>query len=116
MGKRHTAAEVAAMLDQAEGMAVQGKLHGNIAKALGVSLMTYHRWRKARAASRSAPPLAEADRISALSKRDHVRRIGELHLENSRLRHLVAELLLEKMKLEENLQGSGTNHRTVGRG
>ena len=116
MRKRHTETEIAAMLDQAQEMAVQGKLHGDIAKALGVSLMTYHRWRKARAASRSAQPLAGASRIDALAKRDEVKRIGELKVENSRLRSLVADLLLEKMKLEESLQASGASHRMVGRG
>ena len=104
------------MLDQAQEMAVQGKLHGDIAKALGVSLMTYHRWRKARAASRSAPPLAQFNRIDALAPRDQVKRIAELQLENSRLRSLVADVLLEKMKLEESLQASGANHRMAGRG
>ena len=114
MRKRHTETEIAAMLDQAQEMAVQGKLHGDIAKALGVSLMTYHRWRKARAASRSAPPLVEVNRVDVLSKRDEVKRIGELKLENSRLRDIVADLLLEKMALEESLRGNGAVHRMVG--
>jgi hypothetical protein len=116
MKKRHTEEEIAAKLDQAQEMAVQGKLHGDIAKALGVSLMTYHRWRKARAASRSAPPLVEVNQIDALTTRDQVKRIGELKLENSRLRTLVADLSLEKMKLEESLRGSDANHRMVRRG
>jgi transposase-like protein len=114
---RHTEAEIASLLDQAQEMAVQGKSHGDIAKALGISLMTYHRWRKARAASRPAPPPVEADRTDApTTTRDQVRRISELQLENSRLRRLVADLLLEKMKLEETLQRGGANHRMVEQG
>src|SRR5712691_1648751 len=110
MRKRHTEAEIAILLDRAQEMADQGKLHGDIAKSLGVSVMTYHRWRKARAASRPAPPLGEANRIDALTKRDEVKRIGELKLENSRLRDIVADLLLEKMALEESLRGNGAIH------
>ena len=100
--QRHSEAEIAAKLDQAKEMAAHGTRHGDIAKALGVSLMTYHRWRKARAASRSAPPLVEANRINALTARDQGKRIGELRLENSRLRSLIADLLLDKMKVLES--------------
>jgi len=111
--QRHTEAEITAKLDQAGAMAGQGMRHGDIAKALGVSVMTYHRWRKARAVPRVVD---EADQADAVSKRDQVKRIGELHLENSRLRRLVADLLLEKMKLEESLGGSSANRRLAGRG
>jgi putative transposase len=116
MRKRHTEAEITAMLDQAREMAVQGKLQGDIAKSLGVSLMTYHRWRKARGASRLASPSVEAQRINPAIKRDRLNQVGELQLENSRLRHLLADLLLEKMKLEETLRGSGAIQRMVGPG
>ena len=116
MRKRHTEAEITAMLDQAREMAVQGKLQGDIAKSLGVSLMTYHRWRKARGASRLASPSVEAQRIDPAIKRDRLNQVGELQLENSRLRHLLTDLLLEKMKLEESLRGSGAIQRMVGPG
>ena len=111
--QRHTEAEIAAKLDQAGNMAVQGMRHGDIAKALGVSIMTYHRWRKARAAPRLVDETGQAD---ALNTRNQVKRIGELHLENSRLRRLVADLLLEKMKLEESFLESGAKRRMAGRG
>ena len=114
MRKRHTEAEIAVLLDRAQEMKDQGKLHGDIAKALGVSLMTYHRWRKARAEHRSSSPFVEANRIDALTKRDEVKRIGELKLENFRLRDIVADLLLEKMALEEGLRGNGAIHRMAG--
>jgi putative transposase len=116
MRKRHTEAEITAMLDQAQAMAVQGKLQGDIAKSLGVSVMTYHRWRKARAANRSASPRVEAHRIDPAITRGRLNEVGELRLENSRLRHLVADLLLEKMKLEESLRGRGATQRMAGRG
>ncbi len=64
MNKRHTEAEITVLLDQAQEMADQGTLHGDIAKSLGVSLMTYHRWRKARGASRPASLAAEGHGFS----------------------------------------------------
>jgi putative transposase len=115
MRKRHKEAEITAMLDQAQAMAVQGKLQGDIAKSLGVSVMTYHRWRKARAANRSASPGGDAHRIDPAITRGRLSEVGELRLENSRLRTIVADLLLEKMKLEESLPGSGAIQRMAGR-
>jgi putative transposase len=57
--KRHTAEEIGVKLHQAEEMAREGKFQGEIARALGISVMTYHRWRKARqslpAVSTTAP-------------------------------------------------------------
>lgn len=98
--KKHTSAEIAAKLAQARQMAAQGKLQADIAKALGVSVMTLHRWRKlsieahpARATTSQLPQLAQ-DQTQA-------DQIEELQLENSRLRRLATDLLLEKMKLEE---------------
>ena len=44
--KRHSAAEISAKLEQAQALAAAGKLQSEIAKALGVSIMTLHRWRK----------------------------------------------------------------------
>jgi len=104
MRKRHEKAEIAAKLDLAEQMAAQGTLHADIAKHLGISIMTYHRWRKARGTMVStAQSPAEINRNDVLNECALVKRNDELQLENSRLRHLVAELLLEKMKVEERL-------------
>ena len=99
---RHTESEVAAKLATAEGMAAQGVLHREIAKLLGISVMTYHRWRKARALSASARDIAGAH--SSVG-REQTNRITDLQIENSRLRTLVNHLLLEKVKLTERLRG-----------
>jgi putative transposase len=88
MVTKHTRAEIAAMLAQASDMAAKGKLQNEIADTLGISVMTLHRWRKA-----TSPHEEEVDQSQ---------RISELQLENSRLRRLVTNLLLEKMKLEED--------------
>jgi putative transposase len=103
--QRHSVAEVAAKLEAADAMSAQGKLHGEIAKQLGVSVMTYHRWRKARESSQFAvrPPSSAGEAEMNASPTEQSRRISELQLENSRLRRLVTDMLLEKMKLEESV-------------
>jgi len=114
---RHTEPEIAAKLAIAGEMAAQGKLHGDIAKSLGISLMTYHRWRKAHGTLvRSTAGLAgDAEPADMPIDREHMNRIRDLQLENSRLRRLVTDLLLEKVKLEEELDGSASNRKAVGR-
>ena len=98
---KHTKAEIAALLAEASEMAAQGKLQSEIADTLGISVMTLHRWRKA------TPPLHLAShseqQIGHFEEEvDQSQRISELQLENSRLRRLVTDLLLERMKLEED--------------
>jgi putative transposase len=113
---RHTESEIATKLAIAEEMAAQGRIHGDIAKSLGISLMTYHRWRKARVKSVHAVPQRSRDRQRTDNpiEREQMSQIRELRLENSRLRNLVTDLLLEKVKLEESLNGSDPAHRMVG--
>jgi transposase-like protein len=86
--KRHSNMEISTKLAHANDLATQGKLQSEIARALGVSVMTLHRWRTREA--------SEPDRT-----RGRGDRIAELELENSQLRRLVTDLLLEKIKLEE---------------
>lgn len=114
--QRHTAAQVAAKLAMADEMAAQGRLHGDIARSLGVSLMTYHRWRKARGAIARPAPRPVIDVVPAAAAEDYrqASQIRELQHENSRLRRLVADLLLEKVKLEEDLRGNAFNRHTAG--
>jgi putative transposase len=113
--QRHTASEIATKLAMADDMAAQGRLQGDIAKSLGVSVMTYHRWRKAREAlPRIAPrPAADMERVDAPTGREQTNQIRELQLENARLRRLVTDLLLEKVKLEEGLKAGPSNRRTL---
>ncbi|MGA2126753.1 MAG: transposase [Xanthobacteraceae bacterium] len=121
MKKRHSPDEIAAKLLQADAWSAQGKLHGDIAKGLGVSLMTYHRWRKARPEPADrAPPPATGRKAAALlaapaavlaAPADQAAYIADLRLENSRLRRLVTDLLLEKVQLEEVLQEGAPRRR-----
>src|SRR3981189_402298 len=100
--KKHLRAEIATKLAQASDLATQGKLQSDIARTLGVSVMTLHRWRKA--PSGPHPALVSAHNAEHDPTRDESDRISELQLENLRLRRLVTDLLLEKIKLEEAAQ------------
>ena len=80
--RRHSKAEIAALLAKANAMAAQGKTQNEIADALGISVMTLHRWRKVLATGenkQSAP--VQSDETDQLQQR-----ISELQLENLRLR------------------------------
>src|SRR5215831_14195447 len=97
--KRHSKVEIATKLAQANDLAGQGKPQSEIARTLGVSVMTLHRWRKAPPGPQPVHEAGQPDRT--LSGND---RVAQLQLENSRLRRLVTDLLLEKIKLEETAQ------------
>jgi putative transposase len=114
---RHTESEIAAKLATADQMAAHGVLHRDIAKSLGISLMTYQRWRKARRVSACSVPRSAADAERAALPIDHEEssQISELKIENSRLRRLVADLLLEKLELQESLQGGPADGRLIER-
>ena len=100
--QRHSAAEISSKLQQADEMSAQGKLNREIVRTLGISAMTYHRWRKMRSVMPSVPVGERA--VPGLSH-ERASRIQELELENTRLRRLVADLMLEKCGLEDALKG-----------
>ena len=66
--------------------------------------MTYHRWRKARTTAEQVPGAGDRQSRSAAGHETHTARARELEVENQRLRRLVTDLLLEKLRLEEALQ------------
>ena len=105
--KRHSRVEIASKLAQANDLATQGKLQSEIARTLGVSVMTLHRWRKAPPGPRPAL-VATHEAGQPYRMRRGGDRIAELQLENSRLRRLVTDLLLEKIKLEEAAQSQSS--------
>src|SRR5262249_57667262 len=82
---RYSRAEIATKLAQANELATQGKSQSEIARTLGVSVMSLHRWRKAPPGPQPAlvaiPEAREPDRTRGADDR-----IAELQLENSRLR------------------------------
>jgi putative transposase len=116
--KRHDADEIAAKLGQADILARGGQTQSEIARALGISVMTFHRWRKARLSSPNEP-LAVVRTLGQLVSGSHLQtpdrnaRITELQLENTRLRRLVTDLLLEKMRLEDERQELRANNAEI---
>lgn len=104
--KKHSHEEILLKLARADELARAGNSQMEIGKALGVSVMTLHRWRKRslRQTNAAHPQGGELeDRSSPGSPRmDDMRRVlDELTLENQRLRKIVADLLLDKMSKEE---------------
>jgi putative transposase len=101
--KRHSRAEISAKLQQANALLAQGKRQKDVASALGISVMTFHRWRKAQTEHGESKSIAlsHAGELESVPEQDTRERIAELQLENSRLRRLVTDFLLEKIKLQE---------------
>jgi hypothetical protein len=107
--KRHTREEIATKLGEAAAFAAEGRTQREIAQALGVSVMTFHRWRKAQPQMlQSRVPVEPEPRriipIANLSEVQRRGRIADLQLENTRLRRLVTDLLLEKMRIEDDAE------------
>ena len=108
VGKRHASGEITAKLAQANELAAKGKTQREISKALGVSIMTYHRWKKMVNADEpavvlrgTAPEIRPGSKSSDASSDEMIKR---LELENSQLRRLVTDMLLDKLKLEDELR------------
>ncbi len=89
-GKRLTAEEIVAKLRQIEVLNSQGKTVAEAVRAIGVTEVTYYRWRK---------------EYGGL-KGTQVKRLKELEAENTRLRRAVSDLTLDKMILAEAARGN----------
>ena len=130
-GTKHSPAEIAAKLRQADELAAQGKRRSEILRALGISPMTYHRWRKDRSSASPPPPEPRAPTASdapaaggpskidaasfaALSPREQISVFQDLQRENIRLRELFTDALLEKIKLEEEFRALRAAQATQG--
>ena len=87
--KRPRPEEVVAKLRQADEALAKGTPIAEVARSLGVSEVTLHRWR------------AEYGAMD----RDAVRRMKELEKENARLKRLVAEKELDILILKEVAKG-----------
>ena len=89
-GKRLTGEEIVAKLRQVDVLSSQGKTVADAVRAIGVTEVTYYRWRK---------------EYGGL-KGDQVKRLKELEAENARLRRAVSDLTLDKMILAEAARGN----------
>ncbi len=83
--KRHRPEEIVAKLRETDEALAQGKSLDDVAKSLGVSLMSLHRWRTEYGST----------------DRDAVKRLKELERENGRLKRLVADQALDIQILKE---------------
>jgi putative transposase len=88
--KRHTAEEIVAKLRQVDVLSAQGRPIADAIRAIGVTEVTYYRWR---------------NEYGGL-KGDQVKRLKELESENARLRRAVSDLTLDKQILREAAKGN----------
>lgn len=87
--KRHTPEEIIKKLREAEGLIAVGKGVDGAARAIGVSVATYQRWKSHYGGV----------------KKDALKRLRELEKENARLKRAVADLTLDKAILKEIAEG-----------
>ncbi len=87
--KRHRPEEIVAKLREVDEALSQGKTLEDVAKSLGVSLMTLHRWRTEYGST----------------DRDAVKRLKELERENGRLKRMVEDQTLDIQILKEVAKG-----------
>ena len=88
--KRYKPEEIVSLLRQAEVLHGQGMSMADAIRQLGISEVTYYRWRK------------EYGEMSG----DQLRRLKELEKENERLRRAVSDLTLDKQILKEAARGN----------
>jgi len=88
--KRHKPEEIVAKLRQVDVLVSQGHAVADAVRTIGVTEVTYYRWRQ---------------EFGGL-KSDQVKRLKDLEAENARLRRAVSDLPLDKMILAEAAKGN----------
>jgi putative transposase len=88
--KRYRPEEIIAKLREAEVLLGQGNKVPEVVKAIGISEVTYYRWRK----EYGGMDVSQAKRLK------------ELERENARLRQAVSDLTLDKLILKEAARGN----------
>ena len=88
--KRYRPEEIIAKLREADVLLGQGRTVAETIRALGISEVTYYRWRKAYGGMNVS----------------QAKRLKELEAENTRLRRAVSDLTLDKMILAEASKGN----------
>lgn len=116
VGRRHASEEISAKLAQAHELAAKGKTQREISKALGVSIMTYHRWKKMLKTSETLEGNGSGkteSRLRASNDAGFAETIKRLELENAQLRRIVTDMLLEKVKYEDELRARQAPQRRL---
>ena len=88
--KRYSPEQIIAMLREAEVKISQGMAVGEVSRQLGIAEQTYYRWRK---------------EYGGL-KTTQARKMKDLEKENTRLKKAVTDLTLDKLILQEALEGN----------
>jgi len=88
--KRYKAEEIVSKLRQVDVLVAQGTAVADAVRSIGVTLVTYYRWRR---------------EYGGLQM-DQVKRMKDLELENQRLRKAVSDLTLDKLILAEAAKGN----------
>ena len=88
--KRHHAEEIVAKLRQVDVLTSQGQSVADAVRSIGVTEVTYYRWRREYGGLRS----------------DQVKRLKALETENARLRKAISDLTLDKLILQEAARGN----------
>jgi putative transposase len=88
--KRHKPEEIFAKLRQVDVLTSQGQSVAEATRSIGVTEVTYYRWRQEYGGLKS----------------DQVKRLKDLEAENARLRKAVSDLTLEKLILKEAASGN----------
>jgi putative transposase len=101
--KRHDLQEISTKLRLADDMMKDGTSQKDACKSLGISVMTFHRWRKLATLTDTLASVTDETEATVANGIEHLSQIGDLKLENHRLRRIVSDLLLEKMKVQEAL-------------
>ena len=89
-GRDHKPEEIVAKLRQVDVLTSQGQNIADAIRSIGVSEVTYYRWRQEYGGLKS----------------DQVKRLKELETENTRLRRAVSDLTLDKLILQEAARGN----------
>ena len=90
MKKTYSESQIVAKLRQAEQLKAEGKTVAQILKELGISSVTYYRWK---------------NQYQGMDK-DAVKRLKELEKENEKLKRLVADKELDILMLKEISKGN----------
>jgi transposase-like protein len=88
--RRHTPDEIISKLRQVDVLVAQGTPVADAIRAIGVTEVTYYRWRQEYGGLKSS----------------QVKRMKELETENARLRKAIADLTLDKLILQEAARGN----------
>jgi transposase-like protein len=88
--KRHTPEQIVAKLRQVDVLTSQGTSVADAIRSIGVTEVTYYRWRQEFEGLRS----------------NQVKRLKDLETENARLRKAIADLTLDKLILQEAARGN----------